>query len=161
MGTKHTMHNDYELLDSGGGRKLERFGDVVLSRPCDQASWEKQAPETWARAAASFDRERGWQTHGGAELPSSWIVTINDIAMTLKPTPAGHLGVFPETRLLWDWIGTDPPVSQRKQRERSQPVRVLGRGHTVRRAGRMLGVPRGLLQVDGHTCERECRPEPT
>jgi len=37
-------------------------------------------------------------------MPSSWIVTINDIVMRLKPTPAGHLGVFPETRALWDWI---------------------------------------------------------
>jgi 23S rRNA (cytosine1962-C5)-methyltransferase len=105
MGTKHTMHNEYELLDSGDGRKLERFGDVVLSRPCGQASWEKRTPEMWAGAAASFDRESGWQTHGDAELPASWTVTINDIALLLKPTPAGHLGVFPETRSLWDWIG--------------------------------------------------------
>ncbi|MDP2182963.1 MAG: class I SAM-dependent methyltransferase [Actinomycetota bacterium] len=99
------MHNEYKLLDSGAGRKLERFGDVVLSRPCGQALWERQGPELWARAVASFDRDGGWQTYGNAELPSSWVVTINDIAMRLKPTPAGHLGVFPETRLLWDWIG--------------------------------------------------------
>jgi 23S rRNA (cytosine1962-C5)-methyltransferase len=105
MGAKHTMHNEYELLDSGDGRKLERFGDVVLARPCGQASWEKQTPEAWTRAVASFDRESGWQTHGDAALPASWTVTINDIAMLLKPTPAGHLGVFPETRALWDWIG--------------------------------------------------------
>ncbi len=99
------MHNEYELLDSGDGRKLERFGDVVLSRPCGQALWEKQSREIWANAVASFDRERGWLTRGNAELPSSWVVTINDIAMRLEPTPAGHVGVFPETRLLWDWIG--------------------------------------------------------
>ena len=98
------MHNEYELMDSGGGRKLERFGDAILSRPCAQAVWEQQKPEVWSKAHASFDRDRGWQTHGGSELPSSWIVTINDIAMRLSPTPAGHLGVFPETRLLWDWI---------------------------------------------------------
>lgn len=98
------MNNEYELLDSGEGRKLERFGEVVLSRPCGQAVWDVREPERWARAAASFDREYGWQTHGDAELPSSWTVTINDIAMLLKPTPAGHLGVFPETRMLWDWI---------------------------------------------------------
>lgn len=103
-GAKHTMHNEYELLDSGDGRKLERFGDVILSRPCGQASWEKQRPEIWTEAVASFDRERGWQTRGEAVLPSSWIATTNDIAMRLKPTPAGHLGVFPETRCVWDWI---------------------------------------------------------
>jgi 23S rRNA (cytosine1962-C5)-methyltransferase len=98
------MHNEYELMDSGEGRKLERFGDVILSRPCGQASWEQQKPQVWAMTDASFDRERGWQTHGSGELPSSWVVTINDIAMRLTPTPAGHLGVFPETRQLWDWI---------------------------------------------------------
>ncbi len=105
IGTNQTMRNEYELLDSGDGRKLELFGDVVLSRPCDQALWEKQKPEMWARAVASFDRASGWQADGSAELPSSWVVTINDIAMRLKLTPAGHLGVFPETRLLWDRIG--------------------------------------------------------
>jgi len=98
------MHNEYEVLDSGEGRKLERFGDVTLSRPCDQAIWNKQKPELWATSAASFDREHGWKTHGKADMPSNWIVTIGGIVMKLKPTPAGHLGVFPETRLLWDWI---------------------------------------------------------
>ena len=94
------MRNEYELLDSGDARKLERFGDVVLSRPCGQALWEKQNPEAWASAAASFDRQNGWQTHGGTELPSSWVVTVNGIAMRLSPTPFGHLGVFPETRVI-------------------------------------------------------------
>lgn len=98
------MHNEYELLDSGEGRKLERFGDVILSRPCDQAIWKKQKPELWTTSVASFDRERGWEAQGMADMPSSWIVTIDGIVMKLKPTPAGHLGVFPETRLLWDWI---------------------------------------------------------
>ncbi len=99
------MRNDYELLDSGDGRKLERFGEVILTRPCDQAFWDKQDAEIWAQAAASFDRETGWSAHGDSKLPTSWVVTINDITMSLKPTPAGHLGVFPETRMLWDWIG--------------------------------------------------------
>jgi 23S rRNA (cytosine1962-C5)-methyltransferase len=101
---EHLMHNEYELLDSGAGRKLERFGNVILSRPCDQAIWEQQSPELWATSSASFSRELGWSTPGEADVPSSWVVTINDIAMKLKPTPAGHLGVFPETRMLWNWI---------------------------------------------------------
>ena len=105
MGNRRTICNEYELLDSGDGAKLERFGDVVLSRPCSQALGGKQKPEKWGSATASFDRERGWRTYGAGELPSSWIVTIDDIAMRLKPTPAGQLGVFPETRELWRWIG--------------------------------------------------------
>lgn len=111
------MGNEYELLDSGEGRKLERFGDAVLARPCDQAPWERQKPELWGSAAASFDRETGWRKRPGAEPPASWVVSINGMAMRLELTPAGHLGVFPETRRLWDWItGTleapgEPPAS--------------------------------------------------
>ncbi|PKL74179.1 MAG: hypothetical protein CVV27_21825 [Candidatus Melainabacteria bacterium HGW-Melainabacteria-1] len=98
------MHNDYELLDSGDGRKLERFGRVILSRPCVQAVWDQTTPEVWASATASFDRDSGWQANIGSALPSGWIATINTIVMRLELTPAGHVGVFPETRELWDWI---------------------------------------------------------
>lgn len=98
------MGNDYELIDSGDGRKLERFGDVTLSRPCEQADWPRQRPELWQGSSATFERAGGWIVQEGAVLPQSWNVTINDITMKLKPTPAGHLGVFPETRALWDSI---------------------------------------------------------
>jgi len=96
--------NEYELLDSGGGRKLERFGPVILSRPCAQAVWEPQRPELWKKAAAEFDRREGLNWRGRQDIPSRWIVPVNDIQMKLSPTDFGHLGVFPETRALWDWI---------------------------------------------------------
>lgn len=96
-------HNEYELLDSGDARKLERFGDVVISRPCPQASWERQRTALWS-SASSFERDGGWRAPAGCDLPESWVVTINGITMRLAPTPSGHLGVFPETRDLWDWI---------------------------------------------------------
>jgi len=104
------MLNEYELLDSGEGRKLERFGDVVLSRPCAQAVWPQARPAIWRRSDASFDPERGWRAHGGVELPPEWVVTINGISLLLRPTPAGHLGVFPETRALWDRITELPAL---------------------------------------------------
>ncbi len=96
--------NEYELLDSGDGRKLERFGDVILSRPCAQALWQPQHPERWGQATASFDREQGLRWHGRSAVPPSWVVPINGIRMKLSTTDFGHLGVFPETRALWDWI---------------------------------------------------------
>lgn len=96
--------NEYELLDSGSGRKLERFGNVVLSRPCAQAVWEPQQPALWKTAVAEFDRRDGLNWKGRQDIPSRWIVPINDILMKLSPTDFGHLGVFPETRALWDWI---------------------------------------------------------
>ena len=50
----------YELIDSGDGRKLERFGKFVLARPCAQAMWRPSlGAEAWSRADASFDREDG------------------------------------------------------------------------------------------------------
>ncbi|HPS94719.1 MAG TPA: hypothetical protein PK600_09670, partial [Deltaproteobacteria bacterium] len=64
MGTKKEVSDDYELIDSGGGRKLERFGRYRLVRPCAQAIWPPQVDETvWDEADAVFERKpgKGWQ----------------------------------------------------------------------------------------------------
>lgn len=112
--------NEYELLDSGNGAKLERFGHVVLARPCAQAIWEPQKPNLWAGASASFDRIDGLNWKGREALPASWGVTINGIRMKLSTTDFGHLGVFPETRSLWDWItGTLLEESRKQKRQLS------------------------------------------
>ncbi len=99
------MTDDYELLDSGDGRKLERFGKVVLARPCSQALWrpERSAAE-WARATASFDREDGNNWHGRANLPKEWTIETAGIRFRLGGTDFGHLGIFPEQRAQWRWI---------------------------------------------------------
>lgn len=97
-------HNEYELLDSGNGRKLERFGSVILARPCAQAIWEPQKKALWSKAVASFDRKAGLNWRGRDDVPDSWVVPVNGISMKLSTTDFGHLGVFPETRALWDWI---------------------------------------------------------
>lgn len=109
------MDNEYELLDSGEGRKLERFGDVILSRPCAQALWDRERPELWSSAAASYERDAGWRARENAVLPTEWNVTINGIVLRLDLTPAGHVGVFPETRSLWDWItqALDVPTAEK------------------------------------------------
>ena len=96
----------YELLDSGHGRKLERFGDIILIRPCAQAVWAPQQPNRWKQATARFDREGGLNWHRREKLPDQWVVTINGIRLRLSSTDFGHLGVFPETRAMWDWIGS-------------------------------------------------------
>jgi 23S rRNA (cytosine1962-C5)-methyltransferase len=97
------MH-DYALLDSGRGRKLERFGPVTLDRPCAQAVWNPQKPALWKEADAYFTRKQGLQWRGREQLPDAWQVTINGVRMKLSTTDFGHLGVFPETRAMWDWI---------------------------------------------------------
>ena len=99
------MTDDYELLDSGDGRKLERFGKFVLARPCSQALWRPTLPGgEWARADASFDREDGNRWHGRTNLPKEWNITTAGIRFRLGGTDFGHLGIFPEQRAQWAWI---------------------------------------------------------
>ncbi len=99
------MKDDYELIDSGDGRKLERFGRYVLARPCSQALWRpsKSAAE-WSRADASFDREDGNRWHGRSNLPKEWNIETAGIKFKLGGTDFGHLGIFPEQRSQWKWI---------------------------------------------------------
>jgi 23S rRNA (cytosine1962-C5)-methyltransferase len=95
----------YTLLDSGNGRKLERFGPYILSRPCSQAVWKPQLPqEAWNQAHAIFSREQEnkWREH--IHLPEMWQIEISEIQFKLSPTDFGHLGVFPEQKDFWLWI---------------------------------------------------------
>ena len=97
--------DDYGLIDSGDGRKLERFGKFVLARPCAQAMWRPSLPAAeWSRADASFDREDGNRWHGRGNLPKEWQITTAGIRFKLGGTDFGHLGIFPEQRAQWKWI---------------------------------------------------------
>ena len=99
------MKDDYELLDSGDGRKLERFGKYVLARPCSQALWRPTlSAAEWSRVDASFDREDGNRWHGRSNLPKEWNIETAGIKFKLGGTDFGHLGIFPEQRTQWRWI---------------------------------------------------------
>jgi 23S rRNA (cytosine1962-C5)-methyltransferase len=111
---------DYELIDSGDGEKLERFGKYTLIRPEPQAIWSKSLTEPeWKKLAhAKFVREQkdkfrfsddvkgGWSR--GPEMPESWQVEYqyNDLSLTLRLalTGFGHVGVFPEQGSNWNFI---------------------------------------------------------
>lgn len=109
------MDDGYELLDSGNGRKLERFGDVILERPCAQAVWKPQRSDLWNNANARFDRKDGLSWSGRGNLSSAWNVDIDGVVMKLSATDFGHLGVFPETRVLWQWIRSTLSEQRRKK----------------------------------------------
>jgi 23S rRNA (cytosine1962-C5)-methyltransferase len=95
----------YEFLDSGNGRKLERFGQFVLSRPCSQAVWQKQLPEEiWKKADAIFTREEENRWIKRAELPQQWFCDVEGIQFKIQPTDFGHLGIFPEQHTYWRWM---------------------------------------------------------
>lgn len=107
--------DSYELLDSGNGRKLERFGQYTLARPCGQAVWRPTLPEeVWEKADGSFSREGGAEWQFIRSVPPSWVTTIDGIKMRMQPTDFGHIGIFPEQRPLW-----------KKIRELSATARVL------------------------------------
>ncbi len=110
-----TRDSQYELLDSGNGRKLERFGQYVLVRPCSQAIWRPTLPESeWKKADATFDRDKNLNWHGRDKLPSEWDIKVDDITFRLSSTDFGHLGIFPEQRDSWRWLGKRVAASARK-----------------------------------------------
>jgi 23S rRNA (cytosine1962-C5)-methyltransferase len=88
----------YELIDAGEGRRLERFGAVVLDRPAPgTAGTPRRDPGAWANADARFDRAEG--ANAGAWLPGPpprWMIIVDDVTLEIRPTPAGSVGFFPE-----------------------------------------------------------------
>lgn len=107
MPTDFKTNDDYSLLDSGNGRKLERFGDYILSRPCSQAVWKPQLSlKEWEKTDASFSREQENKWTYKRQLPEQWVIQVSNISFKIAPTDFGHLGIFPEQRPFWDWLQT-------------------------------------------------------
>jgi 23S rRNA (cytosine1962-C5)-methyltransferase len=112
--------DDYALLDSGNGRKLERFGAVRVDRPEPQAMWSRRlSADAWARADGVFvgdaEGEDGrWRLTGTP--PASWPMRLKGITATCRLGNFRHVGVFPEQLPLWEWMlaklprgGSEPP----------------------------------------------------
>jgi len=113
------MDKQYALIDSGDQNKLERFGKYLIIRPCSQAMWQpKMSAEAWKKADALFTRDSGNQWKGSNTLPPSWIVELEGIQFKLSATDFGHLGIFPEHALFWQWMA---PLIRNQKRE----VRIL------------------------------------
>lgn len=93
---------DYELLDSGDGYRLERFGDYRIAKPDPQAIWQKSIPQAdWENADAAFIKDT-WVKN--KEIPEKWKMSYKDISFYAKLTPFKHTGIFPEQHLHWDFI---------------------------------------------------------
>ena len=100
---------DYALIDSGGGRKLERFGGVVVDRPEPQALWGRSlGTEAWGAAHGVFsasgdDEEKGkWRLD--KRVPESWPVAVRDVTLSCRLRGLWHLGLFPEQLPHWEWM---------------------------------------------------------
>lgn len=130
---------DYQLVDSGNGQKLERFGSILLARPCAQALWSPSfSSEKWYEADAYFEREDGNKWIEKTKLPSEWIVTIEGVRLKLKKTDFGHLGVFPEHASQWRWI-----QSLLKKREKPKVLNLFAYSG---------GASLAAVQAGGHVC---------
>lgn len=114
---------DYELIDSGGFEKLERFGDQILTRPEPRALWDKALSEKeWEKLSnavfvnskpskqkdsSNAEQERGeWKIKAGAK--EQWVISYNykkmHFRMRLGLTAFKHVGIFPEQAPNWDFI---------------------------------------------------------
>jgi 23S rRNA (cytosine1962-C5)-methyltransferase len=117
---------DYALVDSGNGRKLERFGRFSVDRPEPQAMWQPALePGVWLRADAQFKSsdpdEAGdagrWRTN--KPMPETWALRVEGINVLCRLTSFRHLGIFPEQLPHWQWM------LERLKEVKSEPARVL------------------------------------
>ena len=111
---------DYEVLDTSGGEKLERWGNYLLVRPDPQVIWNtpKDLPG-WRKMNGHYYRS----SKGGGEweffdLPKQWEIAYKDLRFNLKPFSFKHTGLFPEQAVNWDWFSD-------KIKNAGRPVKVL------------------------------------
>jgi 23S rRNA (cytosine1962-C5)-methyltransferase len=102
--------DDYELIDTGDGMKLERFGDYRLVRPETQAIWlPGQSPDVWQQVDATFQRGRSDEGAGSwvfrqQSLPDQWMLQHDGLHFWARLTPFRHTGIFPEHSAHWQWM---------------------------------------------------------
>ena len=122
---------DYEVLDTSGGEKLERWGKYILVRPDPQVIWNTpHAHKGWKKKNGHYHRS----SKGGGEwdffdLPDEWSIsyvtqtdTHNRLTFRLKPFSFKHTGLFPEQAVNWDWFSE---IIRNAKRPQDKPVKVL------------------------------------
>jgi len=98
---------DYGLVDSGNGRKLERYGPYRFIRPEGQALWSPRQPgwDAHGEFVPGSDEEGGGKWQFGRPVPAEgWPLAWNDVRFTAQCTPFRHLGFFPDMAPVWEWM---------------------------------------------------------
>ena len=99
--------DDWALLDSGGGRKLERFGRLHVVRPEPQCLWSPRRPELWTDADAEFDpsdEEDAGSWRFRRRPPDAFPLRWGEARFHGRLTAFRHLAVFPEQAANWAWL---------------------------------------------------------
>ena len=103
---KLEKQDEYELIDSGLGQKLERYGSYTLSRPDPEALWNQSfGAREWGNADLTFVRKgtkTQWIIKEG--IKKSWNIIFGGLTFSIKPTSFKHTGLFPEQLLNWQWM---------------------------------------------------------
>ena len=111
---------DYAVLDCGGGKKIERWGNQILQRPDPQAIWPRDKDcKVWNKPNAIYHRSNAgggkWEIR---KLPEQWAIHYGDLTFQLKPMSFKHTGLFPEQAANWDFI-------DKMIRHAGRPINVL------------------------------------
>ena len=117
---------DYEILDTSGGEKLERWGDYLLIRPDPQVIWNTPKQDTaWKRVNGHYHRSaKGGGNWEFFSLPEIWSIRYGTLTFQLKPFHFKHTGLFPEQAVNWDWCSARIR-SEIAARPSDRPFRVL------------------------------------
>jgi len=123
---KLEAQKEYELIDSGLGQKLERYGPYILSRPDPEALWNKLLDNKyWDDADLKFIRKgtrANWIINEGVK--KNWLIEFGGFTFSIKPTSFKHTGLFPEQILNWQWMERTIVESSKKQEVREK-IKVL------------------------------------
>ncbi len=119
----------YSLLDSGNGKRLERFGEYTIVRPDPQCLWRPYLQQSeWYKADATFTEIKGrakWQVR--TTVPEKWLLQYKDLSFFVKLSPFKHTGVFPEQTLNWDWL--EERISnfkfQKSKKKKKKEIKIL------------------------------------
>jgi 23S rRNA (cytosine1962-C5)-methyltransferase len=120
---------DFELLDSGDGRKLERFGPYRLIRPEAEAVWQPALSDAdWQTAHARYTSagdDSGGRWEFTQDMPSRWQIRYKQLKCWLQLRVSRHIGVFPEQASTWDWIADQVRLGIGRETNKDRPFNVL------------------------------------
>ena len=117
--------NDYEVLDTSAGEKLERWGDYILVRPDPQVIWNTpHKVREWKQKNGHYHRSN----KGGGQweffnLPEQWEISYGNLKFHLKPFHFKHTGLFPEQAVNWEWSGN--LIREAKKQNPGKEIKVL------------------------------------
>ena len=97
---------DYKILETSDGEKMESWGGTTLVRPDPQIIWKSEKSKAWNDADAFYHRSEkggGWWEYK-KKLPESWKISYGDLKFIISPTGFKHTGLFPEQAVNWDMM---------------------------------------------------------